>query len=121
MSKLSIWRMRMRVVSFDIFLFDICTFDQSLENPINMLKICKLLPVIKEPGPYITACHIRFKFGSIPLGKTQNLCGATPSEGPCNQRSPYNHGGLSILEGGLLYLRKPCKVITYRGQICLKK
>ena len=57
--------------------------------------------VIKEPGPYITARHIRFKFGSIPLGKTQNLCGATPPEGPSNRGSPYNQGGLSILEGGL--------------------
>ena len=65
------------------------------------LFVSKPLPVIKEPGPYITARHIRFKFGSIPLGKTQNLCGATPPEGPSNQGSPYNQGGLSILEGGL--------------------
>jgi hypothetical protein len=60
------------------------------------MRMLKPLPVIKEPGPYITARHIRFKFGSIPLGK-KNLCGATPPEGLLIR------GALIIRDGFLLW------------------
>ncbi len=72
----------------------------------------KPLPVIKESGPYITARHSRFTFGSISLGKTQNLCGATSPEGPSNQGSPSNQGGVSILDGGLFHFEKNESVLA---------
>jgi hypothetical protein len=44
----------------------------------------KPLLAIKGPGPYIMAPHIESKFWSLPLGKTHNLYGAIPPEGPSN-------------------------------------